>query len=177
MGSPVWSWKGRPTEGHPEPVLFYASQIANSYFLVCNSFQVLKNVAEKLTPATKVSTTLAKIQDWDLVGTHDIWGYRRYRFGPDVNRTASGLIYVSPRAQALSFYVEIGVLRKKAFLRVLDSTTEGGTPVHAQVQGNLPKFQRISPGVWQSAFPLAGDEVSNGRTVLVMFMFGIGFYV
>jgi hypothetical protein len=176
-GIQFWKWKGRPTEGHPDPRLFFASQIGESFFVLTNNVEDVEDLALDLKAPRDDFQTLGEMRDWDIINSYEFWGYRRVRRGPEVNATAAGLIYISPAVQRLTFFVDSRTFRRKAVFRIFGSTDKVDSPVIPDLERILPKFGASDNGTWQTTIPMTRDQVWKDRTTIVMFMFGFGFYI
>lgn len=170
-GGSVWKWSAPPSEGHPQPYTFYATQVAGSYVLISNNADDLGATSGKLS-ATSVAPKLDGVRGWATLSQHEVWGYRRYRHTEE-NKTAAGTSEVTPDAQALSFFAD--PKQKAGVLRLFSSTA--GTADKMNATGTIPPFKAAGSGVWEITIPLAGDQKTSEQMFATMSWFGFGVYV
>lgn len=181
-GVPTWNWSvklGEFGELDPRPSSLYAAQIGNSYLLVSNNLKELQVMAGRLSSQNPDGRILGEIRDWQIVSQHEVWGYRRYRHTEVVDKTAAGMAYVTPEAQALIFMFD---REKNSFtLRLFCVPGEERTPANINATGLFGRLKWFSGGVWERTVPLVGDFVDPEETLerlsAVMGMLGFGFYV
>jgi hypothetical protein len=177
-GAPVWTWSAKLGEFGEEdrrPSSFYAAQFANSYLLLSNNPEDLQATAKAITSSENPNKVLAGIRDWEQVSQHKVWGYRCYRHSGVVDREAAGMSSVTPGTKALIFLVDFG--NKACVIRLFSSDTNADTAARISSVYKLPSMKPQAAGVWETRFPLAGDEESWDRLVTVMDLFGFGVYV
>lgn len=177
-GAPVWNWSakvGEFGEHAPRPTSFYAAQIGQSYLLVSNNLEELKAIAGRLASPNPDTRILGEIRDWGIVSEHEVWGYRRYRHADVIDRTAAGMAYVTPEAQALIFMFD---REKNSFtLRLFCVPGQERTTANINATGLFGRLHWLSEGVSERTVPLAGDLETLERLGAVMSMLGFGAYI
>ncbi len=178
-GVPAWNWSAKLGEFGEEdpsrPSSFYAAQIAGSFLVVSNNLEDLQATAKGLISAEKPETILAGIRDWELIRRQKIWGYRRYQHNGVVDRNAAGMWLITPGAEALMFFVDFD--KKIGVMRLTSSDPNEDVAAKINATAKLPSFKAQARGVWETTFPLTGDESSFDRLVYIMSYFGFGVYM
>lgn len=167
----AWKWSAPPTEGHPQPYTFYATQVAHSYVLISNNLDDLHAMSAKLS-ASDTAPNLSSIRDWESISQHEVWGYRRYRHD-EGNKVAAGTSEVMPDAQAVAFFAD--PKQKTGVLRLFSPTA--GTADKMNGTRILFPFKAAGSGAWETIIPLAGDQKTSDQMFAVMSLFGFGVYV
>jgi hypothetical protein len=173
---PAWNWSaklGEFGERDPRPSSLYATQVAQAYALVSNDLEELQIVAKRLTSAGTDSQNLSEIREWASVSQHDVWGYRRYHQTGISHLTAAGTTDVTPTAEALIFFFDLG--KKAGVLRLLASDDSTAKKINAEAK--LSSLRPISSGVWEASIPLSGDATTSERMGATMWLFGFGLYL
>jgi hypothetical protein len=185
-GDSTWSWTtsvGELGEGDPRPSSFYATQISRSYLLVSNNLEDLRDVRVALNGTDNTSAALGSLPEWQLLLTHDIWAYRRYRFvapagidpGQDGWKRVSGMEDVLPGTEALFLWVDSH--EHRANLHLVDKSKEARTAGLINGRGGLPPLKQTGAGVWEAVILLADNEESFDHLFGALYMFGFGAYL
>jgi hypothetical protein len=176
-GMPVWNWSAKISEfgeNDPRPSSLYASQLGQSYLLVSNDLQELRNLAGRLIDSSSgdVTRVLAGIPEWRDLSQRTFWGYRRYRHTNVPSVDAAGMRNVTLAAEALWFYADwehhAGVLGLRA------SQADDGTADQINATKTIPPFKRLAPGVWQTVVPLTFENRDPDPMFGVAWLFGFG---
>jgi hypothetical protein len=163
----TWKWSANGTEGHPEPHVFFATQIAHSYLLISDNLADLHAMDAKLSARDTPAVTA--IHDWYSISRHELWGYRRYRHTEE-SKEAAGTSQVTPEAQGLAFFVD--PKKKIGVLRLFSPTAN--TAHKMNETRLLSPFKVAGSGVWETVIPLTGDQKSSDQILVVMSWFGFG---
>jgi len=163
----IWKWSVKGTEGHPEPHIFFATQVGHSYLLISNSLDDVHAMSTKLGSGT--APNLRRFRDWESISRHEVWGYRRYRHTEE-SKEAAGTSQVTPDAEALAFYAD--PKQKTGVLRLFSPT--GDTAEKMNETRLLPPFKVAGSGVWETVIPLTGNQKSSDQGFVVMSWFGFG---
>jgi hypothetical protein len=166
----VWKWSAPPAEGHSQPYTFYAKEIAHSYLLISNELNDLHAIATELDSDTVPD--ISGFRYWDSISKHEVWGYRRYMH-TELNKTAAGTMQVTSDAQAIAFFANPE--HKTAVLLIFSPTP--GTAHNMNETGIFTPFMSAGKGVWQTQFPLNGDQKASDQMFAVMSWFGFGVYI
>jgi hypothetical protein len=163
----TWKWSAKGTEGHPEPHIFFATQVGHLYLLISNRLDEAQAISAKLGSDTAPS--LSGFRDWESISRHEVWGYRRYRHTEE-SKEAAGTSQLTPDTQALAFFAD--PKQKTGVLRLFSPT--GGTAQKMNETRLLPPFKVADSGVWETVIPLTGNQKSSDQIFVVMSWFGFG---
>jgi hypothetical protein len=180
-GLPIWNWSAELSEFgemNAKPSFFYATQVAQSYALVCNDLPELRTLAEKLAVPDVDPKDSTQNSEWHEVSQQEVWGYRRYRHIGVTDKVAAGMADITSSAQTLLFFADpkkkIGVLRLLAAdASTADKMNSGMTKNHAA----LPALKQSGPQAWELSIDLIGDQKSSEQMFDVMTLFGFGIYL
>jgi hypothetical protein len=180
-GRSVWKWLAQmPAQGREAPpeIAFFVAQIGDSYLVFSNDVGGLKIVANKLASSDTPSRTLSPIRDWELVSKHEYWGYRRFHRNQNSDETTVQLESLMPGADAVLFFVD--VKGKKGTLRLLNSSSNKSVAKkvqevneHLATEFKVPPLKPLSEGVWETTFPLSGDQGPGFQIMFALFWFGV----
>lgn len=170
--SSIWKWSTKGTEGHPEPHVFFARQLAHSYVLVSNSLEDLRAIGAELSTRSAMPT-LTGIIDWASFSKHGAWGYRTYRHNKGAHQDAAGTANVAPDAKALSLYLDLK--QQTGVLRLYSPTDTTAEKLNAT--RSLAPFKPAGSGTWEAIIPLSGNQKSSTLMFVAMSLFGFGVYV
>ena len=171
-GLQTWRWSAPPSEGHPEPFLFYLSQLDSQQLVICSQLALLESVQVAFDRGIQESVP----DDAPVSGPHGYWGYRRYRHVESGDAVASGLDAVSKSAEWLSFQVDpqqsLGILR----LRASDGTAAERL---ASATANLEfgPLNLVDGNTWEVRVPFAGNQAIGEQVFQIMSLFGFGIYL
>jgi hypothetical protein len=177
-GFPVWHWSAKLNEfgrDDPKPSSLYVTEVSSSYLLLSNDLGDLQDLAARLTSSNQESQPSSTLRDWELIGEHKFWGYRRYRHTGVLNPVAAGTSEVTPSAEALTFYLDFD--NRVGVLRLLCSVTDEDAVAKMNARAVLPRLTRSAPGVWETRTRLSGNEESAERIFVIMSLFGFGIYL
>ena len=175
---PVWHWSAALEEfgeDHPRPSSLYAAQIAQSYVLVSNNLEEIEYLAASLrSSADDNSRVLARLHEWEEVGQHKFWGYRRFKQGRVPGKSDFTTSRISLTTDALTVYADsregMGVLR------VVSSSPDDKTAENLNAAEYMPRLAPRGPGIWQATIPLTQeDKQGDGDSIfLLCWLFGFG---
>jgi hypothetical protein len=171
----VWTWSARLSG---EPLLtipLYATQIEHSYLLLSTGLSELQSVAKWLDRSSTTPPVLEHIRQWDLISQHPLWAYRRYEWSRPANRIAAGLVGIPRDSEALMLFLDPG--SAACILRLVEVGEGQDTAGGISLMRDLPSFNSLGAGIWQSMIPLAGDEQTLRRLLRIMQMFGFGLFL
>ncbi len=173
--SSIWKWSVRGTEGHPEPMPFYAAQVGRSFVVVGNTVDAVKEMTTILATNNNASGNVISTRDWEEISAHDMWGYRRYIDSADntVDKIAAGTEDVMSGTTALAFFLDFE--QRTGVLRLFSSTSE--TADKMNVRPGLPLFRPAGNGMWEARILLYGNADAGQQTFIVMGLFGFGVYL
>lgn len=174
----VWRWSaslGEFGEGDPRPSTIYAAQVGDSYLLLSNDLRELQGLASELIVPGRTFPSLSEMRGWEGLNPHAIWGYRRYRHTAPLAFDPGALRGVALTAQALTFFLD--PKSKSGVLRLFSSAAEDVTAENLSSGVLFPPFRALGPGIWQTTFPLEGDERSAERVGQMLGLFGFGIFV
>ena len=177
-GTPVWNWLaklGEFGEGDPRPSSLYATQIKQTYVLVCNDFDELRQIADLLSSKDDDAKTLTGIQEWTSISRHDVWGYRRYLHAPVPDRDAVGPTDVTMGTGALALFFDAG--DKSGVLQLFCSPADESTASKMNGAVRMPRFRQLRVGVWESTIPLLDDGAVSEQLFDTMGLFGFAVYL
>lgn len=163
-GAHVWTWSVPPAEGHPEPFKFYATQVADRYFLMTNGEQAFSDAFTELTSSKRLSTNAIL----EALQTHEYWVYRQIRPGG----AGEGKSNVPSNAFAITFFADINA--KQTYFEVHKSNHAPKTVSTDLPMANLIHYQQIRPGIWQASIPLTEDPASTNAFYQAMYYLGFG---
>jgi len=175
-GRTVWSWSIPPSEGYKTPTDFYAAIVADSFFVLTNNRDDLREVANALAKG-KVPTELPSGRDLTALRAHAYWAYRAIRRAKGADMLASGLSGLPASAVALELFSEYDDGR--LFFNILVPDDRSGSPPPGLPSLESFHFQRAEAGVWQAAIDLQAltPRQKTAGVFRVMSYFGYGVFL
>lgn len=179
-GAPIWHWSadlGEFGEGDPRSSSLYATQIEQSYILVSNDLEELRNISRRLTSANDDARVFAGIHEWNDVIQHEFWGYRKYRHGKPraIDRLFGGTGQITAQAEAVILYVDMK--KQTGVLRLFSSSADDATARNINATGMITPLKPVGPKVWETVFPLAEVGPFPDSAGWVLWLFGWGVLV
>jgi hypothetical protein len=177
-GAPLWNWYANLQEfgeKDPRPSILFATQLADSYVVVCNKLEEM-GLSVQLAATSDDERVLGGIAEWNKVKEHEFWGYRKYRHEvtPEAISRFIGTDGVTPAAQALIVYLDLR--RQTGTLRLLSSTPDDWTAKNINSRNWLPKLEPAGDCAWDSVFPLGTEQFGDTANSL-LWLFGWGVIV
>jgi hypothetical protein len=173
----IWSWSANLQEfgeNEPRPSTLYVGETGQSYLLVSNNEEELQQLAVRLRDTSdNIFAVLAGLREWEEVGQHKFWGYRRYRHDRVVDKFAAGMTKVTPAMAELIVYADDGTT---GILQLYCSTSDDSTSKSAATM--MPLLMPRGSGIWQASVPLTDEEKESMKSLIPMtWLFGFGIVV
>jgi hypothetical protein len=170
QGEPVWTWSMPPYEGHPSVTMFYAAQVARSYFVLTNDRHDLEEIAKELSSGG-LSSVPAAVTDWTTLRTHQYWVHRSIRRSKTVDGSAAALTSMSSTVVEIALFSDMD---GRGRLRVYDSDKSGKTTPKDFRASEVMRFQPAGAGIWQATIPLTKDDAAGIALFQALYFFGFG---
>jgi hypothetical protein len=164
----------RPYEGHPEPTIFYAAQLGNSYFVLTTSKREFRDISRALTVSTDDDLRTFDGVDFAELSGHQYWGYRLVRRDGSSDAEAAALNQLGANIRVLSIFGDIS--KRQMVVRVVGRGTEDMSSSPLIMPGTtLPqRFHATASGVWETTFPLTQDHAGSETIAQLLYTLGFG---
>jgi hypothetical protein len=167
----AWTWQSPPSEGHPTPFVFVATELPGPYLVISDNQRDCQFVASDLM---RPETPDSKPEPFDMTTftKSRLFGYRRYAHN-EKNTDAAGMSVVSEDAIALEFAFDGKSPRGE--LDLFGRTSQ--TADRINTMRLLPSLRMSTPGRWTTTIRLDRDSDALNELFAVLSLFGFGVYV
>lgn len=178
----TWAWTVKLSEFRErdsETSSLFATQVGQSYVLVCNDVGEIENLSQQLTSGKSSTARSIGLPDWSALKHYEMWCYRQYRHSGILDRGAAGMKDATTSAQALTLLVDFeGKIARLRLFATDDSTPDQINVSMKRANEAWPRLVRSTDGgMWESTIPLSPDQRTGESMFDIAALFGFGIYL
>jgi|ERR1700678_3918958 hypothetical protein len=175
---PVWTWTGRLREGQSAPITYYAATVADSYLLVSNTVDEMKDIVHQLGSPANGELKPSELRRLKQVEQCEYWAYR-HSLDSVIGEDATQVPYLAGGVTGLSFCVNFR--RRTGAFRVFGPTIDSHTvaAMNAYLVKSMrtgsPIFRLTGAGTCEATVDLTANPHPNGGISMLAIVDLLGF--